>query len=131
YPRHISTSTHSPEISTLSPQFVEIYGQAEISEQLGLQQICGLGYRKSVEFLVKDYCLSQVTEGDKQAVLSAALMQCISRYIDDARIKSVAARATWLGNDEAHYVRKWLDKDVTDLKVLIRLLCNWIESSIL
>ena len=42
-------------------------------------------------------------------------------------IKAVAKRAVWLGNDETHYVRKWEEKDVQDLKGLIRLTILWIE----
>jgi hypothetical protein len=32
-----------------------------------------------------------------------------------------------LGNDETHYVRKWADKDLNDLKNLISLTRHWIE----
>lgn len=131
YPRHIPKSAFSIELANLSSTFVEIYEQAEASEALGLGQVCGLGYRKAVEFLVKDYCLSRTPEGEHSSILSAPLAQCVSRFVDDSRIKDVANRAAWLGNDEAHYVRKWIDKDVSDLKLLIKLLCNWIESSIL
>lgn len=131
HPRHVPKYPFSTELANLSPAFVEIYGQAEISEALGLGQVCGLGYRKAVEFLVKDYCLSRRPVGEHLSILSTPLAQCISRFVDDHRIKDVANRAAWLGNDEGHYVRKWIDRDVTDLKLLIRLLCNWIESSIL
>lgn len=131
HPRHIPKTSFSTEFAVLSPNFIQIYGQAEAAEALGLEQVCGLGYRKAVEFLVKDYCLSRTSESEHPFILRTPLAQCISRFIDDSRIKGVADRAAWLGNDEAHYVRKWIDKDVSDLKTLIRLLCNWIESSIL
>jgi len=36
-------------------------------------------------------------------------------------------RAVWLGNDETHYLRKWEQKDLTDLKNLIGLTVHWIE----
>jgi hypothetical protein len=39
----------------------------------------------------------------------------------------VAKRAAWLGNDETHYIRKWEDKDLDDLKKLIKLTVLWIE----
>lgn len=35
--------------------------------------------------------------------------------------------AVWLGNDETHYYRRWEDKDINDLKLLIKLTANWIE----
>lgn len=36
-----------------------------------------------------------------------------------------------LGNDEIHFIRKWTDKDIDDLKVLIRLAMTWIENEVL
>ena len=38
----------------------------------------------------------------------------------------MAKGATWLGNDETHYVKKWENKDITDLKNLIDLTLAWI-----
>jgi len=114
-------------IVRISPLFVQIYNEAFATEQLGLKQICGVGYRKSIEFLIKDYLI----EGDSsiaESVKTKMLGQCISENVTDAKIKAVAARATWLGNDETHYVRKWEDKDVKDLKSLIDLTVYWIDS---
>ena len=47
---------------------------------------------------------------------------------NDARLKSTAERAAWLGNDETHYVRKWEYKDLQDLKEFIVLTEYWVES---
>jgi hypothetical protein len=33
----------------------------------------------------------------------------------------------WLGNDETHYVRKWENKDINDLKRLIAMTVAWVE----
>jgi hypothetical protein len=52
----------------------------------------------------------------------------IKDHLDDALIKEVAKRATWLGNDETHYVRKWVDKDISDLKSLVRIAMNFVDS---
>lgn len=38
-------------------KFISIYNQALTAEKNGLTEICGLGYRKSFEFLIKDYLL--------------------------------------------------------------------------
>ena len=56
------------------------------------------------------------------------LATCIENYVTDPRIKEIAKRATWLGNDETHYQRRWIDKDLSDLKTLIRLTLHWIEA---
>jgi len=47
------------------------------------------------------------------------LSACIQQYIDNEKIKLVSKRAVWIGNDETHYVRKWIEKDIEDLKRLI------------
>lgn len=130
WPRLLTKTTIASEVSALSHQFIEIFGQAEEAEAYGLIEICGLGYRKSLEFLIKDFCISEHPSETEQ-IKSLPLAQCITKFIKDERIDSCARRAAWLGNDEAHYVRKWADKDISDLKLLIRLTCNWIESSVL
>jgi hypothetical protein len=53
---------------------------------------------------------------------------CIEEYVKDANIKVVAKRATWLGNDETHYERRWKDKDLNDLKTMINLVQHWIQA---
>lgn len=118
------------EIKQLSPNFVEIYGQAAAAEQYGLNQIAGVGYRKALEFLVKDYCISR--QPDKaEEIKGAWLATCIKNYVGDANTKLCAERAAWLGNDETHYVRRWEDKDIGDLKTLIKLTMAWIQNNLL
>jgi hypothetical protein len=53
---------------------------------------------------------------------------CIKDYVNDARLKSTAERAAWLGNDKTHYIRKWEYKDLQDLKEFIVLTEYWVES---
>lgn len=119
-----------PAIQTLSPTFIEIYNESYAAEQLSFMQICGVGYRKSLEFLIKDYLvnLDKDNEEHVEKIKKKMLGPCIAEDIKDGNIKAVAARATWLGNDETHYTRKWEDKDVKDLKKLIDLTVYWIDS---
>ncbi|WP_413373336.1 hypothetical protein [Paenibacillus taichungensis] len=128
-PKNISVPDIDKHVVNLSPNFAEIYTQALQAESLGLDQICGPGYRKSLEFLVKDYLIhknpDQVIE-----IKSKMLMPCINT-ITDENIKFAAQRATWIGNDETHYVRKWEEKDVTDLKLLIDLTINFIKNELI
>jgi hypothetical protein len=46
-----------PEVAAISPGFASIYAEAAAAESYGLEQICGVGFRKSLEFLVKDHCI--------------------------------------------------------------------------
>lgn len=117
-------------ISQLSPSFELIYNQAYYAEQEELFEICGVGYRKALEFLIKDY--AKYKNPDKtDEIEKKSLGKCITDYIDDNRIKSVAKRAVWIGNDETHYIRIWEDKDLSDLKILIKLTLHWIEMEFL
>ncbi|CAM4463867.1 DUF4145 domain-containing protein [Paenibacillus xylanexedens] len=113
----------------LSPNFIKIYNQAAAAELGELTEICGAGYRKSLEFLIKDYLIH--LEPQKEVEIQSKLLgHCISG-ITDHDIKTCAQRATWLGNDETHYIRKWEDKDLNDLKILIDLTVNWITNKLL
>ena len=91
--------------------------------------VSGPAYRKSLEFLVKDYLTSlQTTDKAKKDVGNSALMACIRKYVTDSRMRTTAERPGWLGNDETHYIRKWEDKDLQDMKKFIQLTCYWIQS---
>lgn len=116
----------SNTILTISPSFGTIYNQAFSAEQYNLTEICGVGYRKALEFLIKDYLIIN-NPNDIQNIQRKPLGSCISDYIDNTKLKSVAKRAVWLGNDETHYIRKWETKDLQDLKKLIELTLHWIE----
>jgi len=118
------------EIKEVSPMFVETYNQSIYAESNSLNQLTGIGLRKSLEFLIKDFLISQKPENE-DSIKSSTLAQCINNFIDDHSLVEVSKRAVWLGNDETHYVRKWEDKDINDLKILIKLTVNWIHNIIL
>ncbi|WP_428740445.1 hypothetical protein [Tenacibaculum sp.] len=113
-------------ISEISPMFVEIYNQSYTAEQQNLTEICGVGYRKALEFLIKDYSILN-HPSEKEKIEKKLLGACINDYVTDSRIKSVAKRAVWIGNDETHYIRKWEGKNLSDLKKLIDLTLHWVE----
>lgn len=141
FPSTFQATEHNPIISQVSPDFVAIYADAENAECCGLKLICGPGYRKAVEFLIKDYVIrlhatpapdaseEQKKDAAKKAeqIKEMPLAKCIADHVSDTKVKQVASRAVWLGNDETHYLRKWADKDVTDLKRFIKLTLHWIE----
>ncbi len=118
------------EISDTSLAFPEIYAQSITAESYGLDQIAGVGYRKALEFLIKDYCCL-TNPGASNMIRSTWLSACIKNYVNSPQVRLCAERAEWLGNDEAHYVRKWADKDLSNLKELIILTMNWIHSDII
>ncbi|MGN0131499.1 MAG: hypothetical protein ACI4AA_03560 [Lachnospiraceae bacterium] len=113
-------------IKLLSPQFVKIYNQALAAETSGLDEIAGLGYRKALEFLIKDFAIHEYPE-NTETIKKMLLSPCIQKYIDDDRIKTLAERSVWIGNDEAHYIRKQEDRDVNDMKSFIKATVYFIS----
>ena len=116
----------SEKIAKLSPMFQTIYNQANTAESYSLNEIAGMGYRKALEFLVKDFCI-HLNPDKKTEIENILLGKCISTYISDEKIKNLATASTWIGNDETHYVRKHIDKDIKDMKQFIHALLYFIE----
>ncbi|MDG5789657.1 hypothetical protein QA612_19555 [Evansella sp. AB-P1] len=130
YPVSKQDKVFNSDIEDLSPEFVAIYNQSLHAEQEKLDRICGVGYRKSLEHLLKDYIISEHPEQEETVKAIHSIQKCINEYIDDTDIKEMAERATWLGNDETHYVRKWDGKDIQDLKNLIDITVFFISMKV-
>lgn len=110
----------SEAVATLSPSFVNIWKQAHSAEALGLDEIAGPGYRKGLEFLIKDYAISLTSKDEEKGDIKNLLLQSvIKKYLGGDKLRVVSSRAAWLGNDETHYERRWVGKDLQDLKRLI------------
>lgn len=110
--------TFDDKILKLSPNFVETYNQSLSAETYNLDQIAGMGYRKALEFLVKDFCIYK-NPNKESNILNMMLGNCINTYIEDTKIKNLTKVSAWLGNDETHYIKKFEDKDINDLKRFI------------
>jgi hypothetical protein len=120
----------SENIYKLSLNFTDIYNQALKAESLNLDHIAGIGYRKALEFLIKDYLIIKYPEKSEN-ISKKLLGKCIKDDVENVNLKEMSERAAWLGNDETHYVRKWVDKDLKDLKILINVSLHWIDMELL
>ena len=119
-------SAFSDAVRTISPTFIQIFDQADEASHNGLLDVTGPGYRKSFEFLIKDYAKSLAP--DKATEIEGKFSGAVvNDYISDARIQAVAKRCLWLGNDETHYLKKWTTHDMADLVALIKLVAHWID----
>ncbi|MED3069296.1 DUF4145 domain-containing protein [Bacillus thuringiensis] len=125
-PKGIAKETFSEIIEDISPDFINFYNQSLNAEQMGLKDIAGPGYRKSLEFLIKDFAIKNFPD-DNETIEKTPLARCIDNFIENQTIKDVAKAATWLGNDQTHYKKKHTDKNLKDLKLFINLTINWIE----
>ena len=88
----------SEKINNLFSNFVEIYNQAFSAEEYNLNLICGAGYRKALEFLIKDFLIHTKVKS-KEEIKTMQLGACI-KLIKYDMLKNIAEKATWIGNDE-------------------------------
>jgi hypothetical protein len=108
-----------------------VCSEAFDAKEMGLNQICGAGFRKAAEVLIKDYAKQNVSsEESKKDIENKLVGKVVNEYFADTRIQEVASRTFWIGNDETHYLRKWTEHDVDDLIALIRLTIFWIEMEV-
>ncbi|MEB7497367.1 DUF4145 domain-containing protein [Enterococcus faecalis] len=115
-------------IEQVSETFVEIYSQATTAEVENLFQIAGVGYRKSLEFLIKDYAIRKHPDRE-DSIKRMMLGPVIGEYLSDfPKLQNLAKAATWIGNDETHYVRKHTDKDIQNMKAFIRAAAQFIAA---
>ena len=118
YPVSMKCSNFDQSIKDISESFVNIYNQALTAESMNLNEICGMGYRKALEFLVKDYAISKFPN-DADRIKSMELMNVIKNKINNPHITQLAEKCTWLLNDEVHYFRKFENIDIQNIKNLI------------
>ena len=124
-PNRFSKHIFDERIINLSPQFDKIYNQALAAESSMLDEIAGLGYRKALEFLIKDFAIHEHPD-EEESIKAKPLAQCIKNYIENESITTLAERSAWIGNDEAHYIRKQEDRDVSDMKDFIQAIVYFI-----
>ena len=128
HPKEPSKQIFSEHISTISPSFVETFHQSEAAETAGLGEVAGCGYRKSLEFLVKDYlCRKEPSHTDE--IKNEFLGQSIKR-VGDMRIQILAERATWIGNDATHYIKLHNNLDIEDMKRFIKAAVHFIDAEL-
>src|SRR5665213_2586337 len=118
-------------IESISNEFYDIMDQAIAAEDYRLTLIAGMGYRKALEYLVKDYVtkdaraqLKKAQEiGNDAEVLAAKIelqsilardLKPIIQMIPHELTVKAAERCAWLGNDETHYTCLLYTSDAAD-----------------
>lgn len=129
-PMSIKERTFEGALNKVSPQFIRIYNEALKAEQYSLNEIAGLGYRKALEFLIKDYSIYKNPEKEEE-IKNTWMMNCLKEYVDNKKIKTLAEKAEWIGNDEAHYTKIQTDRDIKDMKIFIEALIYFISMELI
>lgn len=119
----------TPRLKKVSEDFVKIYTQSHKAEQLGFDKICGMGYRKALEFLVKDFAIN-LHPKEVEKIKKQTLAQCIENFIDSPKIKTLSKASAWIGNDETHYCRQHEDYNIDHLKAFINAIVSYINSEL-
>lgn len=129
-PQQDSQKKWPKEIQETFNEFVSIYDEALQTEIQGLTKICGMGYRRALEQLIKDYLIN-IAGNDAKEISSMPLGKCIKEKIDNPKIQTVASRSAWLGNDHSHYQARFEEYNLDDLKSLIDAVAYWISIEII
>lgn len=117
------------QIDIVSENFREIYTQSEIALSHDLIDIAGMGYRKSTEYLIKDYLIYKNVDIPEK-IIKLQLKQAILK-LDNEDIKSLALACAYLGNDHAHILKKFENNDITDLKTFLDTLMHYISMQVI
>lgn len=104
----------------LETKFIKTYQQSLEAEANGYDEIAGMGFRKAIEYLVKDWAI-QLHPEKKGAILEQWLAAVIKDNFS-GELKDILERATWLGNDQTHYNKVFEEFNISHLKELIDLI---------
>ena len=116
-----------PEIQTFSPSFAIIYSQTLSAEKEGLTELTGMGFRKALEFLVRDYLVFLEPEKEED-IRKLTFANCIKKL--DTDLQEVADGANWLSNDFVHYTKMHHEFNIEDLKEFIDLFVAKIQAKV-
>ena len=117
YQSFYKNSNFSNYINGLSPMFVKVYDQALTADSFGLDEIAGMGFRKALEFLVKDYAIS-LFPNEREHIEKMHLSDTIDK-INYQPITDIAKPCIKVLNDETHYFRKFEKVEVANINKLI------------
>lgn len=113
------------EALSVSDKFTEIYFEASSVDQLNYHHLDGMGYRRALEFLVKDYLVYFGIVDNTDDAYHLSFSSAIDK-LDNDDLKHLAKASSWLGNDQTHTEIKWTDYTVEDLKSFIKAFTAFI-----
>lgn len=129
YPAPTIQKEFSEDIKNKYPRFCNVYNEALLAESNQLNEICGMGYRKALEILIKDYAIEKNPDKEEE-IKKSMLGKCINDYIKSDKIQALSKASVWLGNDETHYEKRHTGHSVREMKLFIDAVVVTIESDI-
>ena len=121
---------HDEYIEQMSPRFIATYNQALRAKDNDDIDLAAIGFRSSLEILVKDYAIVELRK-DVKNVSGKTLNNAISEYLPDANFVNTADVVRILGNDYTHYVRHYPELDFKLLEEYMNIFIALIRSRLL
>ena len=117
-------------LGEISPRFIDSYNQSLRAELCGDIELASIGYRHALECLVKDYAIVELHK-DRDEVVKKSLFNAISDYLNEDNLIATADVIRILGNDYAHYDRKYPELDSELLKRYMDIFIRLVETKLL
>ncbi|MBW7573898.1 DUF4145 domain-containing protein [Caproiciproducens faecalis] len=123
-------SFSNERIEKVSPRFIDIYNQALLCESNNNLELAAIGFRASLEILVKDFAVNEL-EIDKSVVTKKTLFEAIGEYLNNQELIASGDVVRILGNDYAHYERKYPEQDFEILKSYMEIFIHLVETKLM
>lgn len=117
--------TFPEEIKKVSKNFIDFYEESLIAEKKHLDNLAEIGFKKSIEVLVKDslYHFSKKSEDNFSQL---TLKDSISK-IPDSNISSLALTSSWLNDNKGYPNHKFKQKNIEDMKNFIKIFSTFLS----
>ena len=125
----VRLSFSDERLNKLSPRFIDMYNQALLCESSGNIELAAIGYRASLEILVKDYAVVECGI-ERDVVKNKSLFASIEEYLGNKDLITSADVIRTLGNDYAHYERKYPEHDFEILKEYMEIFIHLVGTKL-
>ena len=117
-------------VCDFSPRFEKIYHDADLSEFNNALDLAGVGYRVSLEILLKDFALANELDSYEE-IAKKTLNNAISQYFkSDIDLQTSADVVRILGNDYAHWDQHE-GYDIETLKSYLQIFIQIINTKLM
>lgn len=130
FPSYHAEEYKNELIAETSPRFIDSYNQALRAESINDFELAAIGYRHALECLVKDYAMAELKK-EREEVIGKTLANAIGEYLGENELIATADVVRILGNDYAHYERKYPQHDFALLKNYMRVFIGLVETKLM
>lgn len=115
----------SEQLTSLSPRFIEIYHQAASSEAENNLTLAAIGYKFSLEILVKDFAVI-ILNVPREEISDKSLYQCIEDYLPRMTYIASTKLIQLKGSNFEHHYQKFEPEAFNEFKFYLNALIDLI-----